>query len=84
MIKAKNIILLTKQCRKILEGFLVGKRAEKCHFLGEFSRISGSKRLPAVCTTEVQLGILRLIKYDLICDANHTAKWNQINICSDE
>ena len=29
-------------------------------FLGEFSRISGSKRSLAVCTTVVQLGILRL------------------------
>ena len=34
--------------------------AEKCHLLGEYSRISGSKRSLAVCTTVVQLGILRL------------------------
>ena len=46
---------------KDLEGFLVEYRAEKCHFLGEFSRISGSKRSPAVCTTVVQLGILWLM-----------------------
>ena len=52
---------LTEQCPKILEGFLVGYKAEKCHFLGEFSRISGFKRSLAVCTTVVQLGILRLI-----------------------
>ena len=51
---------LTEQCPKIIEGFLVGYRAEKCHFLGEFSRISGLKRSLAVCTTVVQLGILRL------------------------
>ena len=37
--------------------FLKGK---KCHLLGEFSPILGSKRLVAVCTTVVQLGILRL------------------------
>ena len=33
-----------------------------CHFLGKFSRISGSKRSLAVCTTVVQLGILRLTR----------------------
>ena len=33
---------------------------EKCHFLGEFSRISGSRKSLAVCTTVVQLGILPL------------------------
>ena len=31
-------------------------------FLGEFSPILGSKRLFAVCTTVVQLGILRLMR----------------------
>ena len=31
-----------------------------CHFLGELCPIFGSKRLLAVCTTVVQLGILRL------------------------
>ena len=31
----KHPLYLTEQCRKILQGFLVGKRAEKCHFLGE-------------------------------------------------
>ena len=56
-------LCLTVQCRKTLEGFLVGYRAEKCHFLGEFGRILGSKRSLAVCTTVVQLGILRLTLY---------------------
>ena len=51
-------LLLTEQCRKILKGFYSDKR---CHYLGEFSRISGSKRSLAVCTTVVQFGILRLI-----------------------
>ena len=31
-----------------------------CHFLGELCPIFRSKRLKAVCTTVVQLGILRL------------------------
>ena len=35
--------------------------AEKCHFSGEFSKISSSKRSLDVCTTVVQLGIFRLM-----------------------
>ena len=61
-----NIVVLTEQCRKILEGFLVGYRAEKCHFLDKFGRILGLKRSLAVCTTVVQLGILRLSKRNSI------------------
>ena len=38
----------------------------KGHFSGEISRISCSKRSLAVCTTVVQLGILRLSKEKIL------------------
>ena len=42
---------------------------KKCHFQGEFSRISGSKRSFAVCTTVVPVDILRLSQsgYCILC-----------------
>ena len=46
---------------KDFESFFSRINGRKVPFLGEFSLISGSNRSLAVCTTVVQLGILRLM-----------------------
>ena len=51
---------LTKQCERFGR-FFSRIKGQKCHFFGEFSRIAALKRSLAVCTTVVQLGILRLM-----------------------
>ena len=56
----KSDIYINCTMPKDFGSFFSRIQAEKCHFLGEFSRISGSYRSLAICTTVVQLGILRL------------------------
>ena len=60
MSSGSHVALVTEECPKHFEDFIVRIRAKNSKFPGKFGSISGSKRSLSLCNTVLHFGILWL------------------------